>query len=87
MAALTSILIGLGIATSIAGTAMSYMGAQKQASAQKKMLQAQMEAERQRKQQMNLDAMRKKRETVRQAQLARAQALQVASAQGADQSS
>lgn len=60
----------------IAGTAMNFMGAQKAAAGQEK-------AERIRQVQMNLEADRERRGVVRQAIVARANALSSATAQGA----
>lgn len=87
MAALTTIIAGIGIAASIAGAAGSLYASQQQASAQKRAIAAQQEAERQRQLAMNLDAQRKKREQIRQAQVYRAQALATTTAQGASQGS
>lgn len=87
MAALSTIIAGIGVAASVAGTVGGFYASQQQASAQKKALAAQAEAERQRQIAMNLDAQRKKREIARQAQAARAQALAVTNAQGASQGS
>lgn len=87
MAALTSIIAAIGIAAGVAGTAVSYMGMKDQADAQKKMQEEQKKQEALRQQQMNLEAMRKKREIVRQAQLARATSLATATAQGGAESS
>jgi len=87
MAAVSTIIAAIGIAASVAGTAVAYKGQQQQAKAQKQLIAAQQVAEDSRKQQMNLDATRKKREIVRQAQLARAAAVATANAQGAGDSS
>lgn len=73
--------IGLGI--SGAGMYMQYRGQQAQAAAQEQSIAAQQRAERIRQQQMNLDAMRRRREMVRQMLAARAQALATVTAQGA----
>lgn len=87
MAALTTIIAAVGIAAGIAGTAVSYMGAQEQADANKKMQAEQKKQEALRQQQMNLEAMRKKREIVRQANFARASSLSTATNQGGAESS
>jgi hypothetical protein len=73
--ATTTVLLGLGLALSAAGTAVSYVGAQAAASAQQR-------SEALRKQQMDLDIMRRKREAIRQAQLARSTGQAAATAQG-----
>lgn len=85
--AISTLIAAVGVAASVAGTAVQYMGAQKQAKAQKQLVAAQQQAENSRQQQMNLDATRKKREIIRQAQVARAQAVSTANAQGAGDSS
>lgn len=84
---ISAIVAGVGIAASIAGTAVAYTGAQAQAKAQKQALAAQQQAEEERKKAMNLDAMRKKREQIRQMQIARSQALATTNAQGASDGS
>lgn len=76
MAALTSILIGVGLAASAAGTVMNAQAQQKQAKAQQK-------AENARQRAMNLDAQRRRRQVVREMQQARALALASANQQGA----
>jgi len=83
MAALTTILIGAAVAATVAGTAIAYQGQRAQAKAQKQALAIQMQQEETRRQAMNLDANRKKREVLRQQQLLRAQALATAANQGA----
>jgi hypothetical protein len=83
MAGLTTILLGVGLATSLAGTAVQMVAAQKQAKAQKASIRAQQKAEAQRERQMNLDAQRSRREEVRKAQRARAQAVAQIQSQGA----
>lgn len=67
--------VGLGLAA--VGTAVNIKGQQKAAAASKK-------AERLREKQMNLEAARRRREIVREAQLARSQALAAGVSQGAD---
>jgi hypothetical protein len=76
MAAITSILSAVALAASAVGTVVGVVGATQQASAQKK-------AEELRKQQMNLDATRQRRDILRQSIIARSQALSTATAQGA----
>lgn len=87
MAAISTIIAGIGVAASIAGTGMGIYGSMQQAKAQKESIAAQREAERQRQIAMNLDATRKKREMIRQAQVATANAQATANNQGAGQSS
>jgi len=87
MAVFSAIMIGIGLAVSVAGMAMGYAGAQKQAKAQKQAIAAQREAEQARKRQMDLEAQRKRRDQVRQMQIARAQAVNNATNQGARSSS
>lgn len=93
----TALVIG-AIGVSAAGTAVSYSASKKQAAASEAAANAQNEAnqiqlqqqaavEAQRKQQMELDAMRQKREIIRQGLAARAQALATATAQGASRGS
>lgn len=76
MAALSTIIAGVGLAAGAAGTAVQYMGAQKAAKGQDR-------AEKLRAAQMNLETQRQQRQVVRQATIARAQALSNASNQGA----
>lgn len=64
------------LGSAIVGGVMQYQG-------QKKMIQAQQKAERLRERQMNLQAMRERREVVRNSILARATALATTTAQGA----
>lgn len=76
MAAISSIIAGVGLAASIAGTTVGYMGqAQAQRGAEK--------AERTREQAMNLDATRQRRRIIREQLQARSMALTNATAQGA----
>lgn len=82
MAGFSTIIAGIGVAASIAGTVVAYQGAQKQAKAQKQALSHQMRAEELRKRQMELDSTRKQRQIIRESQQARAKALAVATAQG-----
>jgi len=85
--ATSTIIAAIGVAAGVAGSAVSYVGQREAASAQKKVLAAQNVAEATRKQQMDLDATRKKREIIRQAQVARAAAVSTANAQGAGDTS
>ena len=64
------------LGSAVVGGVMQYQG-------QKKMIQAQQRAERLRERQMNLQAMRERREVVRNSILARATALATTTAQGA----
>ena len=73
--ATTTVLLGLGLALSAAGAVVQYTGAQAAASASQR-------SEALRKQQMDLDVMRRKREAIRQAQLARATGQAAATGQG-----
>lgn len=84
---ISAIIAAVGVAASIAGTAVSYRASQQQVKAQKQLVAAQQSAENSRQQQMNLDATRKKREIIRQAQVARAAAVSTANAQGAGDTS
>ena len=86
MAAISTIIAGIGVAAAVAGTGMQFMAQQRQAQANKQMIAAQREAERQRQIAMNLDANRKRREVIRQAQVAQANATATATNQGAGQS-
>lgn len=80
MAIASTIIAGLAIAASVVGTAVSVYGSIQANKSQKR-------AEQLREKQMNLEAARKQRELVRQKQLQNAQALAVATAQGAQQGS
>lgn len=77
MAAITSTVIAaIGLGLSAAGGVVQYMGQRKVAAAQKKQ-------EKLRKQQMNLDLMRQRREALRKMLLARALGISNATTQGA----
>jgi len=77
MAAVTSTIIAaIGLGLSAVGGAVTYMGQQKAAAAQKKQ-------EKIRKQQMNLDLMRQRREALRKMLIARALGISNAANQGA----
>lgn len=77
----------IGVAASVAGTFMQMSAASKQAKAQKEATRAEMAAEENRRRAMELDAQRKKRETIRDTQVARAQAIAAGTNQGASESS
>ena len=81
--ALFSALAVAGALASVASVGVGFM----QAAEQRKQGKFAREAEAKRQQQMNLEATRQKRQTIRQAQLQRAQAESVANAQGATESS
>jgi hypothetical protein len=70
----------IGLATAAVGTGVSAYGSMQTAAATK-------DAEMLRKKQMGLDAMRKRREILRESMMAKATALSNASAQGAQESS
>lgn len=73
MAALSTIIAGIGVAGSIGGTLMQYSGMKKAEEAQQRMA--------------DLEAKRQSREQYRQAQIARAQALSAGVSAGAQDSS
>lgn len=75
-----AVIAAVGVGISAAGTVAGIIGQQQAASASKR-------AERLREQQMNLDAARSKRETVRRTLMAQAQAQSVGTNQGAGDSS
>lgn len=79
--------LGIGLALSAAGGLTSFFGQSKKAEADQAATAAQQRAENLREQSMTIDADRKRREFIRQGQIARAQALTVATSQGAAQSS
>lgn len=76
-----------GLAISAAGVTTQVVASQQSASAQKKMAEEQKKQEALRQQQMTLEAMRRKREIIRGAQVAQAQAQAQAGAQGSAESS
>lgn len=76
MAAISSLLIGIGAALSAVGTVVGVVGARKQA-------KASAQAEELRKRQMELEASRARRETIRKMVAARSVALNNATSQGA----
>lgn len=73
----------LGTVASVAGTAASVAGGFVQAAGQRKAQNAQKRAEVLRMKEMELDSVRKTRETIRQQQIARANAVATTTAQGA----
>lgn len=80
MAAISAIIAAVGVAASIGGTVASVMGANKQADAQEK-------AEKLRKTQADLESARQRRDIARKAMAARAEALNNAASQGAQNGS
>lgn len=77
----------VGAASAVAGAGISGYAAVESSNANRKQMAAQRRAEEARRQQMNLDATRRRREMLRQAQVARAQAVSTASNQGASEGS
>lgn len=77
------LIAGIGLGLAAIGTGISIFGASEQNDAQKQMIAAQQQAQRIRRQAMELDARRRTLEAVRMGQRARAQALATATAQGA----
>lgn len=75
--------MAIGSTLAIIGLGASLVGGAVQASGQRKAAKASQRAERLRETQMNLEAQREKRKTVREAALARAQALNAGVSQGA----
>jgi len=80
MAALSTIIAGIGLAASVAGTAVTMAGQEQQR-------KASVRAERLREQQMNLESARQRRSVIRNVLRARAQALVGATAAGAAEGS
>jgi predicted DNA repair protein MutK len=83
MPAISTILAGIGVAASLGGTYLAYKGSEEAAKA----TDLQKKSEDTRQQQMNLDAMRRKRDIIRQAQIAQSTAQATATSQGAGESS
>src|SRR3990167_1938087 len=83
MAAFTSLLLGATLAMTVGTTVMQMDAQKKQTQAQQEGIQAQQRAEDARKKQMELDAIRRSREVIRQQQRARAAAITNATSQGA----
>jgi hypothetical protein len=82
MAALTAIALA-GLAVGAAGVGVQAYGAMKANKAQQQQIALEQQMEAKRQQQLNLDAMRRKREIIRQGIAARGAALSTATAQGA----
>lgn len=76
MAALSTVIAGIGVAAGLAGTAMQVAGANAQA-------KASIRAEQLREKQLNIESSRQRRAAIRNALAARAQSLVTATAQGA----
>lgn len=87
MAVFSTIIAAVGAAAAVAGTIGSVYMSQQQASSARKSQRIAQEQENIRQRQMNLDAIRKKREIIRQQQMAMAQAQSTAVGQGADSGS
>lgn len=87
MAAFSSIIAMVGLGLTAAGLATSVVGTMQNASAQKKMSEEQKKQEALRQQQMTLESMRRKREIIRNAQVAQATAQATAQSQGSAESS
>lgn len=87
MAIASSIIGAIGLAVSAAGVATQVYGATQAASASNRLAQQQRQAEQVRQQQMTLEAMRRKREIIRNAQVAQSQATAAANSQGGLESS
>ena len=77
----------IGAGAAVAGTGIAAYATIQSGNAQRKQMKAQEQAEAARRQQMNLDAIRRRREMIRQAQVARATALSTAENQGASEGS
>lgn len=84
MAAISTVIAGVGLGLSAAGTFGSFSASKDANAAQQAMIAAQQEQERLRKRAMMLDAKRKSMEMLRAQQRARALALTNATAQGAN---
>jgi hypothetical protein len=84
MAAFSGILGAIGLGISAFGAITTYQAQKEAAAQQEKAYQLQKEAEEQRQRQMNLEAMRKKREIIRNSLAARSDALATTTAQGAN---
>lgn len=83
MAAFSSMIAIAGLAVAAVGAGVSYYGATQQAAAQGEALALQKQQDALRNKQMNLDAMRRQREIVRQSVAARSVALSNSTAQNA----
>lgn len=87
MAAFSTIIAAIGLGLTAAGLGTQMYGMQQTAEANKKLAENQKQSEAVRQQQMTLESMRRKREIIRNAQVASAQATATASAQGGAESS
>lgn len=83
MAAISTIIAGIGLGIAAGGAALQYSAAQKAQKSQEESIAIQQRSEALRQQQMNLDATRRKREIVRTALAQRAAALTTTTNQGA----
>jgi len=83
MAAITSIIAGIGLAAGVVGAGTQLYGSMQQAEAQKKSFALSQQAESARKRAMDLDSQRKSFSIIREQQMARAQALANATSGGA----
>lgn len=81
--ALATAIAAVGVGLGIAGLVGGYSASKENAAAQQQAIAAQQEAERLRKQQMDLDAMRRRREIIRSSVAARSASLATTTAQGA----
>lgn len=84
MAAFSAIIGAIGLGLSAFGAITTYQAQKEQAAQQAKAFQLQKKAEQERQKQMNLEAMRKRREIVRNTLAARSDALATTTAQGAN---
>jgi hypothetical protein len=82
-----SVIAAVGVAASVAGSGAAIYGAYQQGENMEKVQAEQKKQEGLRQQQMSLEAMRKKREIIRQSTLARATSLSTATNQGGAESS
>lgn len=90
MAFLTALAIGVaaaGVGVGVAGMVQQRAGQKQQAEYQQQAISLQQQQDAQRRQQMELDATRRKREMIRQSIIARSQALAATTAGGANTSS
>lgn len=82
MAAMSGLMLGASLLTGIAGTALQYMGAQKQAAASKRAAAADNLAQQQRTQAAEFESKQKNLQTLRAAYVARGSALNAAGNSG-----
>ena len=87
MPSFTLAISAIGLGLSAAGVATQMYGVSQSAEASKKLAENQKQAEAVRHQQMTLEAMRKKREIIRQASIGQATAISAATNQGGAESS